>query len=217
MHAAEVQGSILLSRQAFYRCVALVINLTPVFFGEGLPDSFFTGFQDLRQCDLLIVIGTSLQVQPFASIIDRVPPSCPRVLINLEAVGEADDLDFSGSDSMFGRYRETGFDWDGKGWAGKRDVFFEGKADEGVRELAKHLGFEEELDQMYKDGHAKLVKEWGEGKGEAKPAEVTAKSAAKDVVKTDAADELAKGIEGVKLGDSESGKVTAPLRDEPKL
>ena len=137
-----------------------------VFFGEGLPESFFRGFQDLKQCDLLIVIGTSLQVQPFASIVDRVPPTCPRVLINLEAVGEADELDFGGN-SLFGRFRETGFDWDGKGWAGKRDVLYLGKADDGVRELAEHLGWLEDLEKLYQDGHAKLDEEMGKRKVDA--------------------------------------------------
>ena len=32
--------------------------------------------------DLLIVMGTSLGVQPFASLTDEVPASCPRLLIN---------------------------------------------------------------------------------------------------------------------------------------
>lgn len=83
-------------------------------------------------------MGTSLQVQPFASIIDRVRPDCPRVLINMEAVGEADDFEPSGG--LFGRYRETGFDFDARS-GGKRDVFFEGAADDGIRELAEHLGW----------------------------------------------------------------------------
>jgi NAD-dependent deacetylase sirtuin 2 len=44
-----------------------------VFFGEQLPDRFHTLIaQDFKQCDALIVMGTSLQVMPFASLIDRV-------------------------------------------------------------------------------------------------------------------------------------------------
>ncbi len=38
------------------------------------------------RCDLLVVMGTSLVVQPFASLVDRVPPDCPRLLINREKV-----------------------------------------------------------------------------------------------------------------------------------
>ncbi len=39
---------------------------------------------DFQECDLLIVMGTSLQVQPFASLVQKVPQSCPRLLINRE-------------------------------------------------------------------------------------------------------------------------------------
>uniref|UniRef100_A0AAQ5YZE5 NAD-dependent protein deacetylase n=1 Tax=Amphiprion ocellaris TaxID=80972 RepID=A0AAQ5YZE5_AMPOC len=38
-----------------------------VFFGENLPVRFFTSMKmDFPRCDLLIIMGTSLQVQPFA-------------------------------------------------------------------------------------------------------------------------------------------------------
>lgn len=50
-----------------------------VFFGESLPDRFFQCCQsDLRGADLLIVMGTSLQVQPFASLMSaqRQPLVC---------------------------------------------------------------------------------------------------------------------------------------------
>eukprot|EP00388_Colpodella_angusta_P012567 GDKJ01031845.1.p1 GENE.GDKJ01031845.1~~GDKJ01031845.1.p1 ORF type:complete len:553 (-),score=117.76 GDKJ01031845.1:66-1724(-) len=58
-----------------------------VFFGENLPDEFEIRAQrDLPKCDLLIVMGTSLKVQPFASLVGRVHPLCPRLLLNLTAV-----------------------------------------------------------------------------------------------------------------------------------
>jgi NAD-dependent SIR2 family protein deacetylase len=41
-----------------------------VFFGESLPQRFFQLVsQDFSRADLLIVMGTSLVVQPFASLI----------------------------------------------------------------------------------------------------------------------------------------------------
>ncbi|TRZ05894.1 hypothetical protein HGM15179_021213, partial [Zosterops borbonicus] len=41
-----------------------------VFFGENLPPRFFTLVeQDFGQVDLLLIMGTSLQVQPFASLV----------------------------------------------------------------------------------------------------------------------------------------------------
>ncbi|KAL8278103.1 hypothetical protein RQP46_009563 [Phenoliferia psychrophenolica] len=41
-----------------------------VFFGEGLPERFFNRMPDLASADLLIVLGTSLTVQPFASLVN---------------------------------------------------------------------------------------------------------------------------------------------------
>uniref|UniRef100_A0A8D0ABV1 NAD-dependent protein deacetylase n=1 Tax=Sander lucioperca TaxID=283035 RepID=A0A8D0ABV1_SANLU len=45
-----------------------------VFFGENLPVRFFTSMKmDFPCCDLLIVMGTSLQVQPFAGQVSHHP------------------------------------------------------------------------------------------------------------------------------------------------
>uniref|UniRef100_A0A8C5E0F7 NAD-dependent protein deacetylase sirtuin-2 n=1 Tax=Gouania willdenowi TaxID=441366 RepID=A0A8C5E0F7_GOUWI len=66
-----------------------VVKPDIVFFGENLPDRFFTLMKtDFPQCDLLIIMGTSLQVQPFASLVSRVSKSCPRLLINMEKAGQ---------------------------------------------------------------------------------------------------------------------------------
>ena len=41
-----------------------------VFFGEALPDRFITLLgEDFSKCDLLIIIGTSLSVHPFAGLV----------------------------------------------------------------------------------------------------------------------------------------------------
>jgi len=59
-----------------------------VFFGESLPKQFSQFvLSDFPQCDLLIVMGTSLQVKPFADLIDFVSPQTPRVLLNRELAG----------------------------------------------------------------------------------------------------------------------------------
>jgi NAD-dependent SIR2 family protein deacetylase len=42
--------------------------------------------QDFKQCDLLVVMGTSLAVHPFAGLVDRVSSRCPRLLINRDEV-----------------------------------------------------------------------------------------------------------------------------------
>jgi len=135
-----------------------------VFFGESLPTRFFRCIPDLKTADLLIVMGTSLQVQPFASLIDAVPATCPRVLLNLERVGELASSDgYEGGGMGAGMYNETGFDFDGLTYGGKdktRDVFWEGKADDAVAELVKHLGeeWETELKRLKEEGYAKLDK-----------------------------------------------------------
>lgn len=87
-------------------------------------------------------MGTSLTVQPFASLAERVPEDCPRsvsshpifkpsrltrpgisVLINLNAVGH------------FGSRKD--------------DVILLGKCDDVIRQLAQELGWEEELDKAW--------------------------------------------------------------------
>ncbi|KAH7925597.1 NAD-dependent deacetylase sirtuin-2 [Leucogyrophana mollusca] len=93
-----------------------------VFFGEALPHKFHLSIRSLRNADLLIVMGTSLTVRPFASLVDLVPDECPRVLINLDDVGDFDRPD---------------------------DVVCLGKCDDIVRELCRELGWEEELDKAW--------------------------------------------------------------------
>lgn len=58
-----------------------------VFFGENLPRRFYDLYaRDLGQADLLVVLGTSLSVMPFASLVHAVGERCPRLLINREDV-----------------------------------------------------------------------------------------------------------------------------------
>jgi len=43
-----------------------------VFFGENLPERFSRlASIDMKKCDLLIIMGTSLTVHPFAGLVDR--------------------------------------------------------------------------------------------------------------------------------------------------
>ncbi|BFZ04260.1 hypothetical protein BsWGS_07299 [Bradybaena similaris] len=58
-----------------------------VFFGEELPKRFYYYLKDMLQTDMVLVMGTSLEVQPFAGIIDTVRWTVPRVLFNRDAVG----------------------------------------------------------------------------------------------------------------------------------
>lgn len=94
-----------------------------VFFGEALPDEFIRAIPNVAKADLLIIMGTSMTVHPFAGLSERAGPHCPRVLINLDRVGSI----------------------------GRRpnDVVLLGKCDEVVRELSKKLGWEKELDALW--------------------------------------------------------------------
>lgn len=56
-----------------------------VFFGESLPDQFHSTIElDKTNCDLLIVIGSSLKVRPVALIPSSINNSIPQILINRE-------------------------------------------------------------------------------------------------------------------------------------
>jgi len=95
-----------------------------------LPETFHRKLGDLAEADLLFVIGTSLQVQPFASLTYFVPRSCPRVLINLE---EAGDLG-----------------------ARPDDVLLLGKCDDVIKELATELGWLKELKSTWAETRTSL-------------------------------------------------------------
>merc|ERR1719376_630092 len=64
-----------------------VVKPDVVFFGEGLSKDFYKFKKDFEQCDLLIVMGTSLQVTPFAKIVNAIPSKTPRILVNRDKVG----------------------------------------------------------------------------------------------------------------------------------
>ncbi|KAK6204446.1 DHS-like NAD/FAD-binding domain-containing protein [Scheffersomyces amazonensis] len=68
-----------------------VIKPNITFFGEDLPQRFYKCIEnDRKKCDLVIVIGTSLKVEPVGSIIDRTPRKVPRILINKEPLPQRD-------------------------------------------------------------------------------------------------------------------------------
>jgi NAD-dependent SIR2 family protein deacetylase len=65
-------------------CTSGVVKPDVIFFGEDLPGRFKELLEsDFSECDLLIVMGTSLQVQPFSSLILRVNQTTPRLLVSL--------------------------------------------------------------------------------------------------------------------------------------
>ncbi|KAI4901632.1 hypothetical protein NFI96_012803 [Prochilodus magdalenae] len=58
-----------------------------VFFGEDLPEKYFLHAQDFPRADLLMIMGTSLQIEPFASLVNTVKSNVLRLLLNRHAVG----------------------------------------------------------------------------------------------------------------------------------
>ncbi|KAJ4302509.1 Sir2 histone deacetylase Hst2 [Collariella sp. IMI 366227] len=96
-----------------------------VFFGEQLPKDFFDRMPMTEEADLVLVMGTSLQVHPFAGLPNMASENVPRVLFNLEQVGS------------------LGTQAD--------DVLVLGDCDAGVRKLADALGWREELEKTWKE------------------------------------------------------------------
>jgi NAD-dependent protein deacetylase SIR2 len=140
-----------------------------------LPPNFFGSIVLLGDADLLIVIGTSLTVQPFASLVNMVRDQCPRVLINLDKVG--------GIGSK------------------KNDLVLPGKCDDIIRDLAKELGWEDELN-----------KEWAATVGSLNTHEATpdAPTGSKDLT-----DDTKLDRELEKIVDRVAGTLTVSEKDEP--
>lgn len=97
-----------------------------VFFGEVMPGRFGELIDaDMKDCDLLLVLGTSLMVMPVAGIPSWVSRECPRILINRESVGGI------GVNS----------------WQTK-DLFLKGDCDGSVQLLCELAGWAEELQEL---------------------------------------------------------------------
>lgn len=82
-------------------------------------------------CDLMLVFGTSLKVQPVASLPDELTPLVPRVLFNREPVH------VEPPHNEYKRGGESGFRFNLED--NYRDVFVQGDTDDGVRKLASLL------------------------------------------------------------------------------
>uniref|UniRef100_A0A6B0VB07 Putative sirtuin 5 n=1 Tax=Ixodes ricinus TaxID=34613 RepID=A0A6B0VB07_IXORI len=117
-----------------------IIKPDIVFFGERLPERFFElSEEDFARCDLLIIIGTSLQVQPFAGLVDKVHNSIPRLLINLEKCGQGNLMS-----KILGL--GCGLDFDSE--ANYRDVALLGTCDSGCRLVVDRLGWKDDLSRL---------------------------------------------------------------------
>ncbi|XP_074514652.1 NAD-dependent protein deacetylase sirtuin-3, mitochondrial isoform X1 [Sebastes fasciatus] len=110
-----------------------VVKPDIVFFGEQLPLHFSKYLTDFPLADLLIVMGTSLEVEPFASLAGAVHSSVPRLLINRDLVGP--------------------FAWRRR----PQDVVQLGDVVNGVQALVDALGWTQELDALMAAGAEKAA------------------------------------------------------------
>ncbi|KAE8607035.1 hypothetical protein XENTR_v10010977 [Xenopus tropicalis] len=105
-----------------------LIKADIVFFGEQLPPRFLLHLTDFPRADLLFVIGTSLEVEPFASLVYAVRASTPRVLINRDSVGPF----VSGPQGL--------------------NVLELGEVTAGIKQFVQFLGWQQELEELEKNG-----------------------------------------------------------------
>jgi NAD-dependent SIR2 family protein deacetylase len=123
----EIKKRILIERKVpiCSACKKGYVKPDIVFFGENLPAIFETALDiDLPKVDMLLVMGTSLQVPPVANIPKWVECS-RRVLLNREHVG---------------------------GFNKQNDLFHSGNCDDSVMALAKLLGWEDDLLEAHRQG-----------------------------------------------------------------
>ena len=138
-----------------------------VFFGEGLPRRFFElANRDLPRCRLLLVIGTSLSVQPFASLVGHVDDDCVRVLVNRDAVGRRDPRIPLAVARQLGIGGGLEFDDESRNY---RDVKLLGACDDQVRELAAELGWADDLADLEADAEADFARRKRRAEGDPGP------------------------------------------------
>lgn len=99
-----------------------------IFFGENLRQTFFQEIPKAAEGDLLIVIGTALAVSPFNSLVDLVPDTADKVLINMENTGP--HFDFADPEKH------------------PRRLLVKGKCDEVVQRICKDVGWADDLQAL---------------------------------------------------------------------
>ncbi|KAL0231276.1 hypothetical protein GEMRC1_010680 [Eukaryota sp. GEM-RC1] len=98
------------------------------FFGEALPPSFSDAMTHVSQSDLMIVMGTSLQVFPVAALPQFTSDDVTRIVINRDKPDDSLRFDFN-----------------------HRDLFLEGDLDLIVIDLIDRLGLTDEFQEFMKE------------------------------------------------------------------
>lgn len=132
-----------------------IIKPDIVFFGEALPSRFFDLLDDdFDDCDLLIVIGTSLAVSPVNGLVGQVKKDTVRVLINNEKVccgAEKLSIIKDGDNYKLVNEFESKNSFSFGQITNRRDVFLGGDCQTTVYNLVKELGMLDEFLTMVPD------------------------------------------------------------------
>ncbi|KAG8012553.1 NAD-dependent protein deacetylase sirtuin-3 [Nibea albiflora] len=123
--AAEAKHAIMNDNVPTCSFCAATVKPDVVFFGEDLPQKYFLHTKDFPKADLLIIMGTSLQIEPFASLVNTVRSTVPRLLLNRHAVGPFEKVPLRRGDHMeLGDLEDT------------------------VRRFAEMLGWNDEIEEL---------------------------------------------------------------------
>ena len=135
------------------KCKKGVVKPNSVLFGENLPKRFFKLYPtDFANCDLLLVIGTSLQVAPCSQLPAYCSSDCVRVVINTNLIATYDedlvynektnkliDLDENSHKELFKFNHVTN----------RRDIFLQGDCEVICKQIIDALGWTDELNSIH--------------------------------------------------------------------
>ena len=118
------------------------------FFGEHLPEDYFKYSNDFPECDLLIVVGTSMAVEPVCSLPQYLKPDVPCVLINKEKVKEKGGKVQEAWNTVKSAFTFGNYDYSGVFDFTTKDTFIGGDCQENCLELIHKLGWTEEFEAL---------------------------------------------------------------------
>ena len=119
------------------KCQQPLVKPKTVLFGRSLPCEYFNDMEeDLEDLDLLLIIGTSLAVSPANSLVQMVPKTTIRVVMNKDPVGSELGI----------VYRYSGNASDPINNATTRDLFLQGDCDDICLKLVTELEWLDDMD-----------------------------------------------------------------------
>ena len=107
-----------------------------VFYGENLPKRFYECLEKIKDVDLIIIMGTSLKVYPFAAIPEYVNEKTDIVVFNMEKVG------------IYQYYNLK-----------NNDIFIEGKTDENILKFLKDVKLYDDFEKFIKEEYNEELKD----------------------------------------------------------